>query len=469
MSLLLEALKKAEKAKEEAQRQPNKPSSAEFGLQLEMESASPPKHVLTKDELPSIAAGIEITSDDLGVAPPPQTPAPKTEPGAPQLAPSAPPRQASGASDAGPESRAAARKVFEAKFKEPNPRLPFYLVVGALGILGAATVGYFWYQLRPAPPLFNPSPQRNPDEAAAVPAPPPASSSAKPAAAATPDTPGLPPVAGAAAAAATTAPAPPANPPSVPAPSPSRPAVAGTASPAPPTRTPETPSAVAPVAERDAKRAAPADAPATAPARGARTPVASRKPASSVDPLVEAGYLAYQAGDLPAARASYERALAADAGSRDALLGLAALETRAQNPTAAESLYQRVLRADPREPHALAGLLSLRPESQDPVVTESRIRTLLANDPNSAALQFALGSQYAHQARWPEAQQWFFKAFAAEPENPDFAYNLAVSLDHLRQPKLALDYYQRAVSLATRRGAAFDRAAAEDRIRALAR
>lgn len=463
MSLLLEALKKAEKAKEEAQRQPGKPSNAESGLRLEMEAPPPAKHVLTKDELPSIAAGIEITSDDLGVAPPPPPPAPRPESSAPSSAPAAPSRQASAASAAAPESRAAARKVFEAKFKEPNPRLPFYFVVGALGIFAAGTVGYFWYQLRPAPPLFNPSPQRNPAEpAAAVPASPPAPSPTTTAAAPNPDTPGLAQAAGSPAPAAAVAVATP--PPAAAGPSPA----AATASAGAPARAPET-AAAATAADRDARRTTPTDPPATAPARGARAPVASRKPAASIDPLVEAGYQAYQTGDLPAARASYERALAADAANRDALLGLAAVESRALNPAAAESLYRRVLRADPREPHALAGLLSLRPESQDPVATESRIRTLLANDPESAALQFALGSQYAQQARWPEAQQWFFKAFATEPENPDFAYNLAVSLDHLRQPRLALDYYQRALSLAAKRGAAFDRAAAQDRIRALAR
>ena len=49
-----------------------------------------------------------------------------------------------------------------------------------------------------------------------------------------------------------------------------------------------------------------------------------------------------------------------------------------------------------------------------------------------------LGNQLAQQGRWSEAQQEYFKAFASEPDNADFAYNLAVSLDHLRQPKLAL-------------------------------
>ena len=71
MSLLLEALKKAEKAKEDAQRQSGRPAAGDAGLQLEMEPAAEAKHVFTKDELPSIASGIDITSEDLGSTPAP--------------------------------------------------------------------------------------------------------------------------------------------------------------------------------------------------------------------------------------------------------------------------------------------------------------------------------------------------------------------------------------------------------------
>ena len=52
---------------------------------------------------------------------------------------------------------------------------------------------------------------------------------------------------------------------------------------------------------------------------------------------------------------------------------------------------------------------------------------------------------------------------AAEPDNPDFAYNLAISLDHLRQPRLAAEYYRRAVALAGKRSASFDLVAARAR------
>jgi Flp pilus assembly protein TadD len=94
---------------------------------------------------------------------------------------------------------------------------------------------------------------------------------------------------------------------------------------------------------------------------------------------------------------------------------------------------------------------------------------MLADNPGAHVLNFTLGNQLAQQGRWAEAQQEYFRAFAAEPNNPDFAYNLAVSLDHLRQPKLALEYYRRALSLAKARGASFDAGTAEARAAQLAR
>ena len=84
-------------------------------------------------------------------------------------------------------------------------------------------------------------------------------------------------------------------------------------------------------------------------------------------------------------------------------------------------------------------------------------------------LQFTLGNQYAQQGRWAEAQQAYFRAFTADPDNPDFAYNLAVSLDHLRQPKLALEYYRRALALAEKRGASFNPSFARNRAQELGR
>jgi tetratricopeptide (TPR) repeat protein len=188
-----------------------------------------------------------------------------------------------------------------------------------------------------------------------------------------------------------------------------------------------------------------------------------------VHPQVEAGYAAYQAGDFPLAREAYGRALREEPSNRDALLGLAAVEIRSQRPDIAAALYTRLLQADPRDAYAQAGMLALRGAPQDPVLMETRLKNLLAADPDANALHFALGNQYARQERWAEAQQAYFKAYTADPENPDFAYNLAVSLDRLHKPRIASEYYQRALALAERRGASFERAAVEKRVQELAR
>jgi len=437
MSLLLEALKKAEKAKEEAQRRARaEPGGEPEELQGKGEAPAEPEPVLTRDRLPDISQPLEILSDDL-IDKTPAAPALEPERAAPAREASARPGPSSSraeprASDPEQASRASARKVFEAKFREPNPRMPFYITMGVLGAFALGTVGYFWVQLRPPAALVNADPPR---QSAEVPV---ATGQGSPAATLEPRMsssqaaiPGLP---GAL----------PASPAQI----------------APATPPPATLPAQRPQAPRLAPRLALTPEP---------TEVNVVRAAPSVHPMVEAGYSAYQAGDLARARAEYQQVLAEEPGNRDALLGIAAVNVRAGRYEAAEAVYQRLLQADPRDAQAQAALIALRGGRVEPIAAESRLKSLLAADPGAHVLNFTLGNQLAQQGRWAEAQQEYFKAFAAEPDNADFAYNLAVSLDHLRQGKLALEYYQRAVALAKARGASFDLAAAERRAAQLAR
>jgi tetratricopeptide (TPR) repeat protein len=368
-------------------------------------------------------------SDDLSPQPSAsRRPGPALEPSEPPPAPKASPRPAAAKpGDEQTASRASAKKVFEAKFREPNPRMPFYIAMGALGAFTLGTAGYFWYQLRPPPSLVNVSPPRQAEQAAV------ASGAATPAATAAPSAaapsaiPGLPATAPKSAAASSAA--------SAPAPA-SRPvAEAQSEAPRPALRAPE-----------------PRLAPAAAPARSEAVASSVMRSAAQVHPKVEAGYAAYLAGDLAAAGAEYQQALREEPANRDALLGLAALDVRAGRYEGAEALYLRVLQVDPRDAPAQAALIALRSGRSDPLASESRVKTLLAADPSAHALNFALGNQLAQQNRWA-----------------DFAYNLAVSLDHLRQPRQALDYYQRAIGLSEKRGASFDVAAARTRAATLAR
>src|SRR5687767_12096365 len=422
MSLLLEALKKAERAKEEAQRrargEPEGPSAMPSTPVPEPEPLSPEpaleQPVLTRDQLPDIRQPLTLEGEEQAAKPAPAAPAPRPEARA----------------DAQASGRASARKVFEAKFKEPNPRLPFYITMGALGVFAVGVVVYFWMQLQPPPALVNTNPPRPSHEtqvAAADLKPTPTPAQQAPASA----IPGLP-----------------GNPPAA----------------APPK--PPVPAAVAPPAPEIPRVEVPR---LQAPRAPTRTEVTASRPVPQVHPSIAAGYAAYLAGDLAAARSEYEQALREEPTSRDALLGLAALDVRAARFETAEAAYLRLLQADPRDSHALAGLVALRAGRTDPLAAESRVKTVLADNPGSHVLNFTLGNQLAQQGRWAEAQQEYFRAFTGEPDNADFAYNLAVSLDHLRQSKLALEYYQRALALAKTRGGRFDPAAAESRIAQLGR
>jgi tetratricopeptide (TPR) repeat protein len=417
MSLLLEALKKAEKAKEEAQRRAR-------GETQEPKAASP---VVQASEA---RTPLEIVADG--------APAKRAEPTL-SLTEDRPPPQPR--AEAQLAERAAARKVFEAKFKEPNPRVPFFITLGALGVFAVGTVIYFWIQLRPTAPLVNLNPKPPAGQVAVAPAP----------AAPVPNAP-----------VATAAPAAQSGIPGLP----SATATAAPAASAPkPAPRPVAREAEVPLLKPQPRTPAPGP---RAPGSG-RTEVSASRAAPQVHPKVGSAYAAYLAGDLAAARADYQQALREEPGNRDAALGLAALDVRAGRHEAAETAYLRLLQADPRDAHAHAALIALRAGRVDPVAAESRVKLMLAENPSAHVLNFTLGNQFAQQGRWAEAQQEYFKAYAAEPDNPDFAYNLAVSLDHLRQPSLALQYYQRAITLAKARGASFQLQVAEDRAAQLTR
>jgi tetratricopeptide (TPR) repeat protein len=467
MSLLLEALKKAEKAKEEAQRRAKSGEAA--GAPPQTSAFDPEstvlddgRHVTTRDELPDISAPLEILSDDIrpaaaaksaplelslaDEAPPRREPkpAPRREP----------PRAADAQNAAAGTERATAQRVFEAKFKEPNPRLPFYITMALLGLFALGTVIYFWMQLRPPPALVNANPPRAADEKTvetASAAPPAAVQSAQGPAA----IPGLP---GSAPVLAPTTPA--ALPPVTSAPA--APAASAPAAPAPSAAAPAAPNVARTVSPTQRGRAAPA-------AQAEDRALSVNRGGPQIHPQVAAGYAAYQAGELQKARAEYLQVLREEPANRDALLGLGAVEMRAQRYDQSDAYYQRVLQIDPRDPHAQAGLLALRSQQLDPVQVESRVKSMLAASREANVLYFTLGNQYAQQGRWAEAQQAYFKAFAADPDNPDFAFNLAVSLDQLRQTALALEYYRRALALSEKRSASFAIETARTRAQQLSR
>lgn len=216
--------------------------------------------------------------------------------------------------------------------------------------------------------------------------------------------------------------------------------LAGQAAPTPPA-TAQVPESIAPVA----------------------VPIHVLRSAPSVPQDVSDGFAAFNAGELDRARIAYERALRADPRNPDALHGLAALARQNGDEAKVKQLMRRIADVAPDDASAQVALS----ENVDPAMQEARLLNIAAAQPQSAATALALGNLYASQARWREAQQAYFNAWTLAPDQPDHAYNLAVSLDQLRQSRLALQYYREALSLRDQRAAAFDTEAVTRRIASL--
>lgn len=437
MSLLMDALKKAEAAKRQAA---------------------------------PTAADDHATADDVGAAVEPGKPLPEL-PHELSLLDDQFPSAQTGATGSGPRApspvsavsenqreREAAHNLFAAK--RTASRAPFWIGLSLTTLVAVGAIGtWFWWQLQPRPGGLQPGPALG--QSVPAPAQPATSTPVAP-----PPRPNESP---------TLAAAPPPAEPGLPVRD-TKPPVPAAAAAAGIDRPTSSVMARAP-RNRGATPAAPATDPtrsgrlgAEAPFEQAPEPLAGVRALrgttarDTVHPLVAKGYAAFNAGDLDNAKRHYDEALRMDPRSLDALNGMAAVALRAGRRDVADSYLARALEIDPKDGFALAASTSLR-SKVDAQSAESRFKALIAAAPESPAAHFGLGNLYAREGRWSEAQQAYFRAYTAEPDNPDFLFNLAVSLDHLKQARLARQYYQSA--LATTRQGAFDREQAGARIREL--
>jgi tetratricopeptide (TPR) repeat protein len=244
------------------------------------------------------------------------------------------------------------------------------------------------------------------------------------------------------------------------------------------------PVAIAPVQPKPEVRPKPAPAPVpeTEPKKQASSETSSQEPPqekphqelntlkiekhqakTAINPISEKGYRAMMAHDLAGAQRDYARLLAQDPQSRDALFGLAAVAMKRGRADLAERYYEKVLEIDPDDPLATASLVDLGNVSDG----ESRLKIALQRSPDSGALYFSLGNRYASESAWAEAKQAYFEAYRRDESNPDFAFNLAVSCDHLGQAASALRFYRKAIALSSSGFAGFDIEAAKKRVDAL--
>ena len=186
----------------------------------------------------------------------------------------------------------------------------------------------------------------------------------------------------------------------------------------------------------------------------------------SVHPLLQKAYGAYQQQDYAEAEQLYRQAAKRYPGNRDALLGLAGVAMHQGNLRVARYYYETVLESFPGDKVARVALQSLS-GTDDTLQESSQIKHWLRTDGGNAQLHFALGNRYAQLGQWQEAQSAYFDAFRINPGQPDYAFNLAVSLDQLGLYQQALEYYRKARELQKHSAGLFSPSQLDSRIRRL--
>ena len=402
MSLLMDALRRAENAKLESARNPQGDMLPTAADMLSLEPFSPEPAKGAPNPLPDLASHLAAVDADLAKSAVPE-PRPVTTQPPPQPTKTA-------------EARESVRNAFAAKQVPARPsRLPLWLALGTLGIAGISIAGYVWYQTNTMNRgSLATAPQSSPPRGQAA----------------------LP-------TATVSVPAVPVSPP----------AVFATSDRSTAAFSPES-SETGLFARR---QAATVRMPVAESDASANTPIRLTRTRPEPDNNLARGHASLQRGETELSRREFEQVLQRDPNNTDALLALAAIAHNQGRPADAEGLRQRALVANPSDPAAQAAVLNNPAASADPHTAESRLKSLLSSQPESAPLNFALGNLYSRQGRWAEAQQVYFNAVAADGDNPDYLFNLAVSLDHLRQARLAAQHYKLALEASAKRPSGFAR------------
>jgi tetratricopeptide (TPR) repeat protein len=191
----------------------------------------------------------------------------------------------------------------------------------------------------------------------------------------------------------------------------------------------------------------------------------SKRSVTAKNRLLKDAFEAYQRGDNNAALEKYNRVLTDDPQNRNALLARAAINVQSDNNVKAIKDYQTLLIANPKDSFAMSSLISVA--SISPSKSESQLKEMMRDEPLSPHLNFVLANIYSTQNRWQEAQNHYFKALENNPDDPNYAYNLAVSLEHIAKPKVAIVYYQLALANFNNGRATFNKVVVDKRVEIL--
>jgi len=185
---------------------------------------------------------------------------------------------------------------------------------------------------------------------------------------------------------------------------------------------------------------------------------------SSTKSDIAKAYTAYSSGDYVEAKSLFTKILQKDPKNINAMLGMGGASVAEEEYRQAISFYQQVLDTEPNNLHAFEAIANLSGRVQLNKAWSNELENMVRKFPRSAVLQYAQGNIYAKQNDWLKAQENYFNALVADPENPDYMVNLAISFDHLGKYKLADKYYTQALGFAGNKQVSFNQNQVKNRL-----
>lgn len=152
----------------------------------------------------------------------------------------------------------------------------------------------------------------------------------------------------------------------------------------------------------------------------------------------------YYDGSYAEAEIIYRNILSKSPTDINALRGLAQLSVSTGRYQSAVATYLNILKFYPNDPVAISELSNLKVGGSGSFYEiEALLKKSLGKASNvDSRVHFALGNLYAENELWAKSQDSYFQALSLDSKNPDYAYNLAVVLDYLNKPSLAVQYYK---------------------------
>src|SRR5262245_21342604 len=139
--------------------------------------------------------------------------------------------------------------------------------------------------------------------------------------------------------------------------------------------------------------------------------------------IVQRGMACQQAGNLDAAEALYQQALAIDAGQFEALHFLGVLRAQRGDLVEAERLVSRSLTLNAQRGEAHLNHARILRDLQRPEATIESCNTALRLNPNLVAASVLLGNALRDIARYDAALAAYERAIALRPDYHDAIYN----------------------------------------------